>query len=57
MYIFEVKYDRRSKRAVTKSFEVEGFYDLSEAWHEAIETAIDKCEDDEKIATISLIAD
>ena len=57
MFIFEVKYERREKRAIIKSFEIEGFYDLGEAWHEAVETAIDKCEDDEKIESIKLIAE
>ncbi len=57
MYIFEVIYDRREKRAITKSIEIdEGLYTLAEAWHVAIDEAIKKCEDDEKIRTIDIIA-
>ena len=57
--IFEFckKYERKEKRAIIKSFEIEGFYDLGEAWHEAVELAIDKCEDDERIESIKLISD
>lgn len=57
MYIFESKLERRGKKNhVKKSIEIEEFYTLSEAWHNAIEVTINNLADDERISSIELIA-
>lgn len=56
MYLFELKLERCGKKNhVKKSVEIEEFYDLSEAWHNAIEVSIHDLADDERITSIELI--
>ena len=57
MFLFEVKLEKRGKKNhVKKSVEIEEFYTLSEAWHNAIELSIHNLADDERITSIELIA-
>lgn len=57
MYIFEVKIERSGKRiTLKKSVEIDEFYTLREAWHNAIEVSIHNLADDERITSIELIA-
>lgn len=57
MFIFEAKIERCGKKNhVKKSVEIEEFYTLREAWHNAIESSIQNLADDERITSIELIA-
>ncbi len=56
MYLFEVWYQTKNVTKRSKGIEVEEFYDLGEAWHVAIDTAIKSTADDERLDSIELIA-
>lgn len=57
MYIFKMKVERLGKaKGKHKYIEIEGFYDLGEAWHCAIDKSIELIEDDERLIDLELIA-
>ena len=56
MYLFEAKFliqGKTSRR--TKGIELEEFYDLADAWHIALDTAMESSVDDERLDSIELI--
>ena len=56
MYLFEVKFliqGKTSRR--TKGIEIEEYYDLADAWHIAVDTAIESTADDELLDSVELI--
>lgn len=57
MYIFEAKIKTLGKKNLkTRTIEIEGFYDLSDAWHYAAEEAIKSLSDNERFEKLEIIA-
>ena len=52
MFIFNAKYERENKRAITKEYAIPDYFTLAEAWGYALTYFIKSTDDDEILVDI-----